>query len=108
MISPALTWSSKMQNSPCSFRQLRATTLSAGSGDGSNLARIYEQFPGVKQSYISELMRLYSNRENLVISALLSEGHERKHFIIDESLFYKLKGHFPEIDGEVIRKILIK
>lgn len=107
MISPALTWSSRMQNSPgSSFRQLRATATL--SGDGSNLARIYEQFPGVKQSYISELMRLYSNRENLVISALLSEGHERKHFIIDEALFYKLKGHFPEIDGELIRKILIK
>ena len=51
----------------------------------------------------------YNNRENLVISALLAEGYTRSfNFSTDETLFYKLKGHFPAVDPEVIRHMLIK
>lgn len=49
----------------------------------------------------------YQNRENLVISALLSEGHSRR-LNMDEALFYKIKSLFPNVENDVIRNILIK
>ncbi|CAG2161972.1 unnamed protein product [Oppiella nova] len=71
--------------------------------------KICQQFPQVDDSYINHLMKIYHNRENLVISALLAEGYTRSFNLPpDETLFYKLKGYFPAVDPEVIRHMLIK
>ncbi|XP_054159537.1 uncharacterized protein LOC128957750 [Oppia nitens] len=71
--------------------------------------KICQQFPQVDENYINHLMKLYHNRENLVISALLSDGYTRSFALPpDESLFYKLKSYFPAVDPELIRHMLIK
>ncbi|RWS06299.1 hypothetical protein B4U79_02655 [Dinothrombium tinctorium] len=75
----------------------------------STVQRIQKMFPEIDESYIHQLMRVYQNRENLVISALLSEGHSKSyHSPPDEALFYKLKSYFPTVEPETIRQTLSK
>lgn len=89
-----------------SFRRIRAT-----SEEQANIDRICIQFPNVDRSYIAHLTRIYRNRENLVISALLAQNHIRQPatgIVVDEALFYKIKQSFPHIEPEYIRKLLIQ
>lgn len=90
------------------FRARSNQRLLSGSDQGASASRIGGQFPSVPLEHIESLLRLYNRRENLVISALLSEGHPRSSFLLDEALFYKLKAKFPQVESEFIRQRLIR
>lgn len=79
------------------------------------------QFPTVEEGHIFTLLKQYHNRDNVVVSALLAEGHPRaqthpnahehlppKLLKVDETLVSKLHGFFPTIDQEQIRGLLYK
>ena len=88
------------------MRRIRAT-----SEEQANIDRICRQFPNVDRSYITHLSRIYRNRENLVISALLAQNYSRQPvtgIMVDEALFYKIRQSFPHIEPEYIRKLLIQ
>ncbi|RWS23987.1 hypothetical protein B4U80_08457, partial [Leptotrombidium deliense] len=75
----------------------------------NTVQRIAKMFPEIDEAYINQLLRIYHNRENLVISALLSEGHSKSyHAQPDEALFYKLKSYFPTVEPDTIRQLLSK
>lgn len=89
------------------FSALR-TARNLPPGGEASASRIGAQFPSVPSEHIEQLLRLYNRRENLVISALLSEGHPRSTFILDEALFYKLKAKFSQVESHFIRQRLIR
>lgn len=101
--SNLFTLSRKLQQQH--FSALRAARNVTGEASAS---RIASQFPSVPSEHIEHLLKLYNRRENLVISALLSQGHPRSTFILDEALFYKLKAKFTQVESDFIRQRLIR
>nr|XP_037270597.1 uncharacterized protein LOC119162239 [Rhipicephalus microplus] len=89
--------------------------------DEQILMKLCLQFPTVEEGHIFTLLKQYHNRDNVVVSALLAEGHPRaqthpnahehlppKLLKVDETLVTKLHGFFPTIDQETIRGLLYK
>ncbi|XP_077532032.1 uncharacterized protein LOC144144453 [Haemaphysalis longicornis] len=89
--------------------------------DEQLLMKLCLQFPTVEEGHIFTLLKQYHNRDNVVVSALLAEGHPRaqthpnahehlppKLLKVDETLVSKLHGFFPTIDQEQIRGLLYK
>ncbi|XP_064458719.1 uncharacterized protein LOC135369038 isoform X2 [Ornithodoros turicata] len=85
------------------------------------LVKLCLQFPTVEEGHIFTLIKQYNNRENVVVSALMAEGHPRaqihpnahEHISpklqkIDEGIVCKLHGYFPNVDPEQIRALLYK
>ncbi|CAN7993672.1 unnamed protein product, partial [Ixodes hexagonus] len=100
---------------------LRGTTETAVQVDERQLMKLCLQFPTVEEGHIFTLLKQYHNRDNVVVSALLAEGHPRaqthpnahehlppKLLKVDETLATKLHGFFPTIDQEHIRALLYK
>ncbi|EEC03094.1 conserved hypothetical protein [Ixodes scapularis] len=98
-----------------------AKTETAVQVDERQLMKLCLQFPTVEEGHIFTLLKQYHNRDNVVVSALLAEGHPRAQthpnahehlpprlLKVDETLVTKLHGFFPTIDQEHIRALLYK
>lgn len=91
------------------------------------LMKLCLQFPTVEEGHIWQLLKQYHNRENVVVSALLAEGHPRaqihptahEHLTpklqrhpdseplqVDEAIVQKLHGFFPQAEFDHIRNLL--
>lgn len=71
--------------------------------------RIRKIFPDVDEGHISYLLRIYHNREEIVIKSLLGEGCRVDGIAaVDEGLFYKLRKNFPFVNPDQIRMLLAK
>ncbi|XP_067127249.1 uncharacterized protein [Centruroides vittatus] len=83
------------------------------------LMKLCLQFPTVEEGHIWQLLKQYHNRENVVVSALLAEGHPRaqtnlmahEHLTpklqrVDEAVVQKLHSFFPQVDFDHIRSLL--
>ena len=71
--------------------------------------RITKIFPDVDEGHISYLLRIYHNREEIVIKSLLGEGCRVDGIAaVDEELFYKLRKNFPFVNPDQIRMLLAK
>lgn len=71
--------------------------------------RITKIFPEVEEGHISYLLRIYHNREEIVIKSLLGEGCRVDGIAaVDEELFYKLRKNFSLVNPDQIRMLLAK
>ncbi|KAG1705482.1 hypothetical protein GQR58_003859 [Nymphon striatum] len=90
--------------------------------DEKMVGKMCMQFPTVDEGYIRKLMKKYNNREHVVVSALMSEGHPRAAthntpelpvksstkapVMVDCKLAIKLRTIFPTVDEDWLYNLL--
>ncbi|KAI1301515.1 hypothetical protein HDE_02952 [Halotydeus destructor] len=102
---------SSRSSSPSHARYAHFQNIAKFKSSDPTVHKISKMFPEVEEHHIVQLLRIYHNKENSVISALLAEVHakaaERANYT-DDALFYKLRGYFPTTDSETIRFLINK